>query len=126
MRWSTIIKQSKNTLLIENSKRRIIKTVFRKGIDIKSVATNEEEIDFAMQEFNFETLWVDYDLTRIWKLKNRQNSLRALKKYSCYLKDSGVKLIVIHSWNPIGVYKLYKEFKNLEIKIIIKRHWKMF
>jgi len=126
MKWKEIIKKSKNNLLlIENSEGRITSTM-KKGLYDIVIAKTEYDIDLALQSNNFEVIWIDYDLTRIWKIRNRENSLNVLKKYSRYLEQSGVKLIVIHSWNPIGIYKLYNEFKNLDIEIIVKKHWKMF
>jgi hypothetical protein len=122
VKWNEIIKRSKDMLLVEDSKKRIESTKL-KSLDWFDIARDEKCFEYYLLNKNYKTLWLDYDLTRIWKLKDRQNSYSIIKKYKNYFKNSHIELIVIHSWNPLGAIKLYLALRGLGIKIVVKRHW---
>ncbi|MFA6369062.1 MAG: hypothetical protein WCX20_01655 [Candidatus Shapirobacteria bacterium] len=124
MTWEDIIKESKDLLVVENSWRRIKATY--KRILPWFVVPNLEDLEFILNNVKIQTLWLDYDLTRIWKIGHRVNTLATINKYKGTFKERGIKLIVIHSWNPWGRWLLKRALKGTGIKVILKRHWKMF
>jgi len=127
MTWNEIINKSNNTILVENSKGRI-KSTLKSGLAPLYICTTAKEMALALEDMPKceYTLWLGYDLTRIYKPFKRSNSLEIIKIYKEYLKESGCKLVVIHSWNPWGRKLLKKELGGLVDEIIIKRHWKAF
>ena len=124
MDWGTIIKESKDVVLVENSIPRIRATL--NLMNVVAVVTDEYELENVLLNYKFNTIWLDYDLTRIFKPFHRQTSLNVIKTYKRALQNAGCKLIVIHSWNPFGRKRLYNELRDLGIKIVIKRHWRIF
>ena len=126
MTWQEIIKRSPNTILVENSKGRI-KSSLKAGLKPYCVATDAKSMALALEDNPHKeySLWLDYDLTRIWKIGKRSNSLEIIKIYKDWLKESGCKLIVIHSWNPWGRLILQRELGGIGVEIILKRHWRV-
>lgn len=124
--WKEIISRSNNTILVENSTGRI-KSTLKSGLKAICVAATASQLDLALQDNSYKnyTLWLDYDLTRIWKIGHRVNTLDTIKKYKKLLKESGCQLIVIHSWNPWGRRLLEKELRGCGVEIIVKRHWRI-
>ena len=70
MTWEDIIKESKDLLVVENSWRRIKATY--KRILPWFVVPNLEDLEFILNNVKIQTLWLDYDLTRIWKIGHRR------------------------------------------------------
>ena len=126
MKWKTIIEKSNKVLMIENSEKRIDSTG-NKIINLLFVYTTNKNFDIGLKNDIleiFDTLWLDYDLDRIWK-RNHDKTIDVIRENKELLKNSNLKLIVIHSWNPWGRKLLQKELKDLDVEIILKRHWKI-
>lgn len=122
--WQLALFNSGNILLVENSNGRI-KSTLKNVRSITCVAATEDQVIRALNSKDkFDTIMLDYDLTRIWCPVFRQNSLRAIKAYRGTLK---VKRVIIHSWNPLGVRRLRKYFKinYPDIHVIVLKHWRM-
>ena len=123
-KWQQALKNAGKILLVENSNGRIRATVSEVN-NIRCVASNESEMNKALRlGYGFDTIMLDYNLTRIWKPWGRQNSLRALKSGSSL---NGVKRVIIHSWNPWGARRLAKYIRAnyLDIEVIVLRHWRV-
>ena len=123
MTWQEIIDKSEHVLLVENSNGRIHATL--KVIGVDGVADSEHAFARLLQCRTFHTLWLDYDLTRIWHIGHRETSYNVLKDYVDVLRESEIDTIVIHSWNVFGVRRLVKLLEPTGIEIIVKRHWRI-
>lgn len=119
MKWNEIIKKSNKILMVENSLGRI-KSTLKKDIDLHGIATTNSQFESMMATGKFNTLWLDYDLDRIF-IPNHEKTINVIEKHKDDLET--FDLIVIHSWNPFGARALKKELQGLNVEIIIKKHW---
>ena len=125
MHWNEIVCKSHNVLLVENSRGRIIASSNALGSRLADIAITESGLKGCLQSENFNTLWLDYDLTRIWHIGHRETSYNVLKEYKGVIVASGIRLVVVHSWNIFGAKKLAKLFDGTRIEVIVKRHWRI-
>lgn len=111
--------------ILEDSRHRIKK--FEENLKEHDIIIKTNTFDatkYIMENyFDYDVMMLDHDLGhRIFCSKYNKNTghtfIKAIKNRIYASKK--LKVIIIHSWNPFGAYRMYKELKDCN-KIII---WK--
>lgn len=100
--------------ILENSNNRI--KVFRKRLS-QHMYCIHRDASSAIERFQtdvaFDVLFLDYDLVHPVAFSKKNTGLFFIEQTKKLIKESRrLKTIIIHSWNPLGAWKMKKALKN--------------